>query len=117
MRKMFILAACLLAQPTAASSLTVAEALAIKERAASGSFASRAEWSALGIYLQGAVEAVMTYRDALDAAGASPLFCPPRNSSESIGGIVAMLEAAKASERDRQAVALVLETYAKKYPC
>ncbi len=111
------LAAILCVQPAAGASLTAAQALEIKNRTSAGGFAARAEWMALTFYLQGAVETAMGYNDALKASGKTPLFCPPSNSSESLDGVLAVLERAKQEDRNREAAALILENYARKYPC
>ncbi|WP_428409680.1 hypothetical protein [Hyphococcus sp.] len=116
-RAVFVLAALLLIQPVKAASLSAAEALEIKQRAGAGGFAARAEWMALTFYLQGAVETAMGYNEVLKAAGKKPLFCPPPNSSESLDGLLAVLERAKAEDRSKEAAALILEDYARRYPC
>ena len=115
--KLFALAALIVAQPAAAASLSAADVLEIKERASSGAFAGRAEWTALTFYLQGAVETAMGYNDALKDAGQTGLFCPPPGTSESLDSLIAMLERTKAEDRTRQAASLILEDYARKSPC
>lgn len=118
MKYSLIAAICLFAQPAAAQALTVAQALEIKDRAfAADAFAGRAEWNALTFYLQGAVEAAVTYQKAQQSNGSQPLFCPPQNHSQSMEDLFAMLDDAKGLKRQMSAVEMILETYAKKYPC
>lgn len=118
MKYVLIAAACLVVQPAMGQPTpSVAEALAVRDRAQAGAFAARAEWTALTFYLQGAVEAVMAYRQALETEGAPPLFCPPSDHAESIDGLLGILNRATEADRRKSAVAWILESYAKKYPC
>lgn len=118
MKLIFILMLNLaVAVPANAQSMTVADALAIKERAGMGSFGARAEWNALTFYLQGAVESAVAYQEALVQKGAEPLFCPPRNTGHSIESLFAILERSPAAERRKTAVAVILDGFTASYPC
>jgi len=120
--KLSIAVACLLAfAPTslvaASQQITAGEALAMRERAAGRTFSARAEWQALGFYMQGVVEGAAGYQNALRERGKQPLFCPPAGKSFSLDELFAIMEAAKPANRIQPAVGVILDAYAEKYPC
>lgn len=103
--------------PTLAQQLSVADALAIKERAATGTFSARAEWHALSFYLQGVVEGAAGYQQTLAEQGKRPLFCPPKNKNYSMQDLFALLGKSVSADRNRAASLVILESYARQYPC
>lgn len=103
--------------PARAEPLSVAEVLAIRDNAQSGAFSARAEWQALSFYLQGVVEGAVGYQQALVEQGKRPLFCPPKGGSHSLQEIFSLLSAGPAADKRRPAHLVILEAYARKYPC
>ncbi len=100
-----------------AGQLTVAQTLAIKDRAAAGAFEGRAEWNALSFYLQGVIEGAASYQQTLAEQGKSPLFCPPRNKSYSIEEIIVFMNKSTETNKKRAATLVIMEAYARQYPC
>jgi hypothetical protein len=119
MKKLALITAALMlvTTPAFADPITVSETLTLKKQAVSSAFNARAEWNALTIYLQGVIEGTAAYQETLIKAGHAPLFCPPRNKSYSLEELFHYLEKTKADNQNRPAVTVLIEGYAKKYPC
>ena len=100
-----------------AQQLNVQEVLETKQRAVAGGFAARAEWMALGYYLQGVIEGTAGYQKALIAANEAALFCPPSGKSYSVDEIFRFLERSKEADRSRPASRVIIEAYADAFPC
>ncbi len=119
MKKILLISQCvfLSVAPAAADDLSAADALAIMERAKSGSFSARAEAHALTFYLQGVVEGAAAYQQSLQARGETTLFCPPRGKGYSMQDVLDLLEKAPPGERDAAAPRVILEGFSRRFPC
>ena len=107
----------LLALPCTAKQLTVSDIDAIQTGAMRGEFSSRASWNALAFYLQGVIEGVAAYHQGLSANTQSRLFCPPDNKGYSIDEMLSLLKRAPAKDKSRSASMVLMEMYAREYPC
>lgn len=109
---------CLMVSTSAqAQSLNVGQVVAIKEAAATGSFAARAEWHALSFYLQGVIEGAAGYQQTLAEQGKPLLFCPPRGTQYSLQDFFGVLEKSDAADKTRAASVVIMEAYVRRYPC
>jgi len=119
MRKTIFTIATYFIAVTIASSepITVSEALKIKENASANIFAARAEWNALTFYLQGLVEGAASYQEILINNGKKTLFCPPKGKSYSLEELFENLERSKQDHGNHRAATVIMEAYAKEYPC
>ncbi len=102
---------------THAKPLTVSGVQEIHERVQTPAFAGRAEWNALTYYLQGVIEGAAAYQQGLAASGKPALFCPPPKKAYAIDEFLRLLRNAPNDDQNRPASEVILEAYAKKYPC
>lgn len=103
--------------PVHAKQITVNEVESIQSATLSGAFGARAEWNALTYYFQGIIEGAAGYQEGLGRAGKSLLFCPPAGKGYSIEELMKILSQSSRADRKRPASLVVLEAYARKYPC
>lgn len=110
------LCALLLAGSASAAPLSVAEALGIRDGAAS-SFAGRTQWSALTYYLQGSVESLVSAQRLQTEEGRGAAFCPPEKASYGVDEMMQMIERAARVDPETPVGAALAEGYMRKYPC
>jgi len=103
--------------PAHAKQITVNEVTNIQEAAQSGEFTGRTQWNALTYYLQGVLEGSAGYQKALKKAGKPQLFCPPADKGYSIEELIKILSQSSKADKNRPASLVILEAYARKYPC
>lgn len=99
-----------------ANTLTVGDAVGIKERASTGSFSGRAEMNGLVFYLQGVVEGIVSYQKALERQGKITVFCP-NDSSLSLNDIFNTLDKVDERKRNEPVYDVILNEFSAAYPC
>lgn len=107
----------LVSLPSQAKQLSVKDVLAMQASVQSGEFAGRAQWQALGFYLQGVIEGIAAQQLALQAAGKPGLFCPPKGKGYSMQEFFRLLHQSDAEQRDKPVSEVLFASYATLYPC
>ncbi|MEM9286164.1 MAG: Rap1a/Tai family immunity protein [Pseudomonadota bacterium] len=97
--------------------LTVADALAMRDRTSAGAFATRAEWNALTYYLQGVIEGAVGSGETLASQNKERAFCPPPGKGYSVDEVFRYFEKTNVADRARPAALVIVEAYADAYPC
>lgn len=118
--KRLLIAVALIAMPAAAKAMSVSEFLAEAEDIPRNATALlRSDTRRLMAEIRGAFETIGNEREAAEAAGRTPAYCPPGNGRVSLSAddIMARLNSIPRSRRGISVTQAMREWMVERYPC